>query len=344
MSDVEVFLERIPGETRGVIVRAGRPDVLLIARDDDEPRHCRGARCVGRIDQIDIGMGGAFVNLGVSGATGFLPSRNREMARLGQRVEVEVVSEPRRGKGPVLRLMGEGQGVPRLLAAGPDIEARLAVLAPGEPIQSGAAASQVAIEAEEEALAISVTLPEAGLDLAVQRTRAMVTVDVDHVGAGGRDAARARRDANLQGLRHAARLVRLKGWGGLVAIDLIGAGQDAEPLIKAARQAFGGDPEVVFGPLNRFGVMMLALPWRVTPIEERMIDPDGRRSLQTRALDVVRALGMHLAGDTHSPRLTARCVPEEAERASAWVARLGPRAHLISDPTARAGRCTIEES
>src|SRR5690606_3316282 len=101
-------------------------------------------------------------------------------------------------------------------------------------------------------------------------TRALVAVDIDHAAAPGRDGRRDKGRANLEGLAQAARLIRLKGWGGLVAIDLVGTGHDGAALLAAARAAFGTEPGIVLGPVNRFGVMMLSLPWRTTPIEERL--------------------------------------------------------------------------
>ena len=53
-------------------------------------------------------------------------------------------------------------------------------------------------------------------------------------------------------------MIRLRRWGGLVAVDLIGTGLDGDAVMTAARHAFGGDPDVVFGPVNRFGVLQLA--------------------------------------------------------------------------------------
>jgi len=207
-------------------------------------------------------------------------------------------------------------------------------------VQTGAVAIEAVWEAEEEALARRLVLTGAGLDLAIQRTRAMIAVDIDHV--GGRQGGA--KQANLVGLAEAARLILLNRWGGLVAVDLVGAGQEAEPLLKAARTAFGGDPEIVFGPLNRFGVLMLSLPWRARPLEEVLNGTDGRPTLPTRGIALARRLRHALLSDTRSPRLIARCTPQEAEFAAPLVEKLGPRAHIRPDPAAIPGRGTIEEN
>jgi Ribonuclease G/E len=335
--EIEVFLDQTPGETRGLIARDGRFTHLLIEREGDPAAVRLGARSVGRVAEIDAALRGAFVDL--AGQTGFLPLNKSHDLKQGQKIEVEVSAEPREAKGATLRRIGAAEGEPRLLKSGPTVEQALTALAPRVEVQTGAVAIEAVWEAEEETLGRSVILKNAGLDLAVQRTRAMIAVDIDHVGgkAGGA------KQANLVGLSEAARLIRLNRWGGLVAVDLVGAGQETEPLMKAARAAFGDDPENVFGPLNRFGVLMLSLPWRLTPLDEVLNAGEGRPTLRTRGIAVARRLRHALLADTRAPRLFARCTPQEAEFAAPLVERLGPRAHLRPDPAVIPGRCTIEE-
>ncbi|WP_122464827.1 RNA-binding protein [Brevundimonas lutea] len=341
MSAIEVFLDETPGETRAVIARDGRWDRILIERDDDRPEHRLGARLVGRVADLVPGAGGAFVDLGAGEPFGFLAVGKAAVLAQGQAVEVEVTAEPRGDKGPTLRRLGPAEGDPRILVPGPSIADRLAVLAPDVPPVTGAEAIRAVWEAEEEALAAAQAFPEQGLDLSVERTRALIAVDIDHTAAPGRDARRARREANRHGLDQGARLIRLKAWGGLLAIDLIGVGHDGEEIGRWARAAFDG-PGVAFGPVNRFGVLQLSLPWGSRPIEERLLGADGRRPLTTRAIDLTRRLRHALLTDTASPRLQARCAPEEAEAAAPLVARLGPRAAVTADPTVRPGKAVVE--
>lgn len=339
---LEVFLDDTPGEVRGVIAREGRFEHLLIQREDDVVEHRLGARCVGRIAEVHPGLKGAFVELGPV-AHGFLPFRGQDRLAGGQKVEVEVTAEPREGKGPTLRLIGAGEGPPRLLLPGPTVVETLARLAPGSIPVTGLAAIRAGREAEEEAGCPGDRFPDTGLDLMVQRTRALIAVDLDLGPAPGvAFGAPARTRANRQGLHAAARMIRLRRWGGLVAIDLIGTGQDGEAVMAAAKQAFG-EPEVVFGPVNRFGVLQLALPWRRTPLDEVLNGPDGRRRTGQRAQDIVRSLRFSLLSDTTCARITARAVPEEAALIGAEVAKLGPRAHLVADPTMVPGAFILED-
>jgi hypothetical protein len=342
VSEVEVFLDDTPGEVRGVIARDGRFEHLLIQRDDDVVEHRLGARCVGRIAEVHPGLKGAFVDLGPV-VHGFLPFRGQDRLAAGQKVEVEVSAEPREGKGPTLRLIGAGEGAPRLLRPGPTVAETLARLAPEAEPLTGPAAILAGRDAEEAADWPGELFPDTGLDVMVQRTRALIAVDFDLSAAPGvAFGAPARTRANRQGLHAAARMIRLKRWGGLTAIDLIGTGQDGEAVMTAAKQAFGGDPEVVFGPVNRFGVLQLALPWRRTPLEEVLNGPDRRRRPGQRAQDIVRALRFALLSDTAAPRVTARAAPDDAALAAPLVARLGPRAHLEGDPAIAPGAFLME--
>jgi Ribonuclease G/E len=342
VSALEVFLDETPGEVRGVVVREGRFDQLIIQREGDVSQHRLRARSIGRVAVIDSGLRGAFIDLGAGEPFGFLPMRKSDRTAAGQKVEVEVSAEPREHKGPTLRLIGAGEGEPRLLQAGPTVAEQFARLAPGVDVLTGPPAMRAGIEAEEEALAPGALFVHLGVRLAVERTRALVAVDVDHAAAPGRDGRRDKGRANRDGLMQAARMIRLKGWGGLVAVDLVGTGHDGAAMLEAAKAAFGADPEIAYGPVNRFGVLMLSLPWRTTPLEERMNGPDGRPTAETRAIDAVRRLRLALATDTAAAYLTLRCPPAIAARVEALAARLGPRARVKADP-ARLDGVDIDE-
>ena len=315
-----------------MVVRNGRFERLLIQRECDAAQVRLEARSVGRVDAVDAGLKGAFIDLGAGEPFGFLPLRKSDRLAVGEKVEVEVSAEPREHKGPTLSLIGAGEGEPRLLRPGPDVAEQLARLAPGVEPRAGAAAIRASLEAEEEALTPGALFAHLGIRLAVERTRALVAVDIDHAAAPGRDGRRDKGRANRDGLMQAARLIRLKGWGGLVAVDLVGTGHDGAAMLAAAKVAFGGDPGIGYGPVNRFGVLMLSLPWRSTPVEEQLWGPGGRPTGETQAIEAVRRLRLALVEDTAAPWLTLRCPPAIAARAGTLAARLGPRARVKADP------------
>lgn len=333
MSQLEAWLDDTPGETRGAVARDGRFTHLLIDREVTPPQHRFGARVVGRVIERARGLDAAFVDLGCDGPPGFLPGK---AGAVGERLELEVTAEPRETKGPTLRRIGAGEGAPRLLSPGPTVRKSLAALAPGVAPVEGAEAIRAVVEAEQEAVTDHVAVPDLGLDVAVQRTRALIAVDLDLVA----DAPRAARDrANRRGLQESARLIGLKGWGGLVVVDLIGGAQDGEKVMSAARAAFDG-PRVAFGPLSRFGLLQLSLPWTRMPVEEVL--RRGGPDLST-AIAGVRALRLALLEDRAAPRLTLVLPPPAADLAAPLVSRLGPRAALRADAATAMGAHMVVE-
>ena len=339
--EIEVFLDEAPGEMRGAVLRDGRYTHLLIHRDSDLPQHRLGARSVGRVTEINPGLRGAFVDLG-AGVPAFLPFHRNERLTQGERLEAAVVAEPRAGKGAVLRRLGQGEGAPRLLEAAPSIAAQLRDLAGDGALTTGLAAIDAVTEAEEEALAPSHVFTSHGIDLAIERTRALIAVDIDHKAGTGRDPKQARAAANRQGLHQSARLIGLRNWGGLIVIDLVGDAEDAAAGDKAARAAFAHEPQAVFGPISRFGLLQMSLPWRRTPIEEILFEAGRRPSVQTEVLALARALRRRLLSDTRAPRVVARCAPDEAAILGPLAARMGPRASVRADADVRRGCGRIE--
>ena len=322
-ADLQVYIDDTPGETRGIIESDQGFEYILIERDSDDPARRLGAVSVGRITRVEPGLSGAFVELGRS--EGFLPLPRKSGLHIGQKIEVEVVAEPREAKGPTLRMLGQAEGEVRLIRSGPGVREWLERLAPDVTPITGKAAIEAGWAAIEDAKAPA--MPRAGPDVAVERTRAMITVDIDQPPLPGKGLnAGDRQRANQEGLKIAARLIRLRRWGGLVAVDLLGAGHDGAKITAAARAAFGVDPAIAYGPVNRFGVLQLALPWTFTPLEEL-----NRPGVETAAGELARALNHALLADTSRARVTARCHGDVARSAAPLVARLGPRAHVMAD-------------
>ncbi|MGI8839208.1 MAG: ribonuclease E/G [Caulobacteraceae bacterium] len=328
MSERRLYLDKGVGESRGVVALDGRPKRLLIERDGDLPAQALGARLVARVARVEAAQGLAFVDLG-EGPDGVL-NLAPDMPRLveGASVEIEIRSEARGDKGASARFIAPAEGAPRLLAPGPSLEERLAGYARGAEIRTGAVARSMADGARDEALASEFALPGGG-SIAIEPTRALVAVDVDLGSRGGTEAKRAARAANFAALGVAARLLRLKGLGGLVVIDLIGRGHDGPALIAAAKAAFAPDnPGVAFGPVSRFGALELTLPRRARPALDILTDGAAGPSVLTEALALIRALEREAVADGGG-RFEAVAAPEvtlaAAPLVAALTARLGAR-------------------
>lgn len=337
MSGLETFLEDGPGETWGVVCRDGEPRQIFYAREGDAGANRLGAESVGRVTALLPGGGGAFVDLGAGEPFGFLA---RGGVAVGQAVRVTVSAEPRGGKGPALTLAGRGEGTPRLLKPGPTVAEWLARAAPGVEPETGAAAIEAVREAREAALAPEVTA--GGLNVAIERTRALVAVDLDFAGVAGRDGGKAREAANRQGLALAARHIGLKRWGGLVVIDLVGTALAPDPVLKAAKAAFA-DTGVTFGPLSRFGLLQLSIPWRHTPIEEALFGPAGERRRRSDQIGAVRALRHALYINRSAPWISLVVSDVEVEAMAGLVAGLGPRARLVGEAGRAGGTYELRE-
>lgn len=334
MSERGLYLDRGIGESRGVVTLDGRPERLLVRRDGDDPKLALGARCVARVASLEPALATAFLDLG-GGAQAILPFRPDAKPVRGQALEIEIRSEPRRGKLAIARALGEGEGAPRLLGPARELGAELQTYARDVEIVEGAAARAMADEAETEALEVLHPIPGGGV-LAIEPTRALTAIDIDLGERKGADAKRVTRQANLAALGLAARLLRLKGLGGIVVIDLVGRGHDGNALMAAARAAFGPDnPGVAIGPVGRFGTMELSLPRRVTPLAETLCREDGQPSDRTLAQRLVRRLEAEGAAQPGA-RLEARCAPGVAEAARPLGVRLaeriGARFTIKADP------------
>jgi Ribonuclease G/E len=334
VSERRAYLDVGVGETRGVVTLDGRPERLIIARDGDPPGQALGAQVVGRVRKVERTLALAFVDLG-EGPDGVLNLRP-EMARVaeGQALAVEIRSEARAGKGASLRLIGEAQGSPHLETPAPSVEAELADFA-RQPIVTGGKARAVADAAEAEALETVFPLPGGG-GLAIERTRALVAVDVDVGERAGGDSKRTARAANLAAIAAAARILRLQGEGGLVVIDLAGRGHDGPALLAAARAAFAPDnPGVAFGPISRFGTLELTIPRRRRSIAERLLGPDGRPTAETVALRLIRAIERVALADP-AARVRALAAPDATAAVQPYLGaltdRFGARLELAADP------------
>jgi Ribonuclease G/E len=327
MSARRFFLDESVGETRGVVTLDDRPERLIIRRHDEDVALSLGAQFAARVASLEPALATAFLDLG-EGREAILPFKPDAKPVRGAMLAIEIRAEARQGKLAIARVTGEGEGAPRLLNAAPDVRTQLEAFARGQPIESGHIARQVADEAETDALEVLHSLPGGGV-LAVEPTRALTAIDIDLGERKGQDAKRVTKQANHSALKEAARLLRLKGLGGIVVIDLVGRGHDGNALLTTARMAFGPDnPGVSIGPVGRFGTMELSLPRRGRPLADILCRVDGALSDRTLAQRALRRLETEGAAQPGS-RLTLACASEIAGAArpllNLLAARLGAR-------------------
>jgi len=287
VSQRRAYLDIAPGEARGVVTLDGRPEHLILVRDEDDPRLEPGARIAARVRKVEPAFASAFVDLGegLEGLMDYPPDRRPVE---GQMLEVEVRAAPRPGKLAAVRGVGPAEAPVRLLSPAPTLADRLAALVRGGEVVTGPEARETADAAEAAALSPLHVLPGGGV-LAIEPTRALVAVDVDLGPRKGPDPKSVLRQLNLTALSETARLLRLKGLGGLVVIDLAGRGHDGTALLNAARAAFAADqPGVAFGPVSRFGTLEFTVPRRTRALAEILLGPGGDPTDRTLAQRLVR--------------------------------------------------------
>ena len=307
MSERQAFLDRGIGEDRGVILLDGQPERLLIRRHDEDSSLLVGTRLAARVRKVEPAFASAFLDLG-EGREAMMAFKPESRPVEGQMLDVEIRTAPRPGKLATVRVLGDATGNPRVLDAGPDLESLLCVLGKCDEVKLGPEAGRVADLAEAGALETVHPLPGGG-NLAIEPTRALIAVDVDLGERKGQDAKRISRQANMTALSEAARLLRLKGLGGIVIIDLVGRGHDAHALLAAARLAFAPDnPGVSIGAVGRFGTMELLIPRRDRSVRDILLDAEGRLTDQTLALRLVRMAQAEALRDPGG-RLIAKAEP-----------------------------------
>jgi ribonuclease E len=297
---LETWIDAAIGETREALVRDGKPIALRVTRASDEGRRARwGELYCARVREIDRRRRGAFLDLGLREQHGFLPlgddgrvrmRKERVSLREGQGVVVGVTREAARGKNPVVELTEtghDGEEPQRIARHEVDEELVLAKPAPDPQIRAKLDA------AVEDALARTTPIPGGGM-LTIDAVTALTAIDVD-AGArqGSGDPERFALDLNIAAAQEAARQIRLRNLGGVVAIDFVSlrAKSHLKMLEDAVRAAFAGDPwSVQFGGLSKFGVYELARAQLRTPLHEQLRDADGRLSVETVALTALRAI------------------------------------------------------
>jgi Ribonuclease G/E len=296
---IETWIDAAIGETREALVAQGKPIALRIARVSDNGRRARwGELYCARVREIDRRRRGVFLDLGLKDQQGFLPLGDDGRVRMakervslsdGQGVVVSVTREAARGKSPVLDLQAtghDGQAPHRIGLHECDED-----LAQAKPADAQMRAKLDALI--EDSLVRTAPIPGGGA-LTIEPTSALVALDVDAGGrAGAGDPERFALDLNVAAAHEAARQIRLRNLGGLIAIDFVSmrAKSHQKHLQDEVREAFAGDPwSIQFGGLSRFGVYDLARAQLRTPLHEQMRDADGRLSAETVALMALRAI------------------------------------------------------
>ncbi len=291
------------GETRAVVYEGRKPVELYVRRWSDAERPRLGDIFTGRIDQVDLGMGAAFValNFGKPGFLKFTDAPKAPRFQVGQYVQVKVTREDEPGKGPVLRFLKLAE----TKKIGPVSQLSL------KDRISNRFGSQIAFETAPISEFSPYCIRDIGLtgggDICIEQTRAMVAIDVD------RGSGKSGFDVSLTAASEIARQVRLRGLGGLLAIDFPNLRQkrQREQLITHITEAFKPDINLVkIAPLSRFGVLEMTRQKQYRSVDDILLDGHGEPTAETLALAGLRRLEKE-ARVTPGAKMTL-IVPEQA--------------------------------
>lgn len=282
------------GETRAGLFEGDRAIELHIERWSARgKRALRGEVYRARVRRIDAQLNGAFCDIG-RGADGFLsfgaqgrPAGFHEGASIGVQIAREAFQE----KGPTLALYEVEDGdAPEALITAPPLAERLSGLFDAPIIPAHKAG--IDLDGEFEA-ALEAEVPlQGGGRIIIEPVTALTAIDVDAAGRTGGKGSPAF-DLNRAAAREAARQIRLRGIGGVVAIDFIPMKKkgDQAALDATLKSAFRKDPaKVDIAPSSRFAITELARQRLGRALHEQMWERFGVESVETCALAALRAL------------------------------------------------------
>tara|TARA_R110000772_G_scaffold108382_1_gene211275 strand:- start:173 stop:1222 length:1050 start_codon:yes stop_codon:yes gene_type:complete len=339
MPVAQILKEVAIGETRRVAFdHSGRAIALRIDRwSDAATRPHLGDIVAARLSAIHPKQGGGFVDL-PGGAEAFVRLAEGHGFTEGQTMSVRIVSEARQGKlaraQPANPVPGTESPAARWQAGLPGAAGLTQEdVLPGDP----------AIEAAfDEAISETVTLPGGGT-LRIQRTAALVAVDLDTSGRNdsGRAAARALR-INTDAARELARQVSLRNLGGAIVLDCVSpinreAGLKLRDSFLSALADLSQRHAKALAP-SAFGLMEASVAWGETPIADRLFDSSGEPTDETLCLEGLR----HLQREARAQPM-ARLALSLPARAFDWMSGSGLDLQARLDETFGA-RLTVSSS
>lgn len=279
------------GETRLALVDNGRVVEVKVLRWSDVGRRAQaGEIWDAKVTKLAPAMGGAFMAIGAD-QPGFLKLTRGARITEGANVRVEILREACRGKGPLARLC-EAETPLRAMT--------LTDLQTSDLLDAD---QQEAIDsAIDAALRADAPITGGGM-VRFADTPAMRVIDVDSSERRlGADRAQVFAAFAKDALAAISAQIRLRGLGGLIAIDLAGPNDPAtrKKLDELARLVFAADPAAPkLAPVNGFGVLMLSRAQQARPLLEAFRDPSGRdlpEAIALAGLQMLRARGLRRGG------------------------------------------------
>ncbi|MEM7728028.1 MAG: ribonuclease E/G [Pseudomonadota bacterium] len=275
-------IEDAIGESRAAIYEGRRLVELHLERWSDFNMPRVGETWTGRASAIDASVGGIWMELG-KGPDGLLSFKAQsDMPKLteGERVDATIAKEAVTEKGPLLRYAGppsrDKPGVVQVLGFRERIERRF----------PGIVFEEAPVGIVDAATERQVAIPGGGT-LTIDRTQALIAVDVDKGGA------KTVMDCSVAAAKLVMSQLRLRGLGGLIAIDFPNLRQPKQrsTVIRVMEDLADADPASVrIAPFSRFGVVEMTRGQDGPSLDALMNDRFGRPTLETQAIQALRRL------------------------------------------------------
>jgi len=268
-----------------------------------------GHRVSARIRSLKPDQGGAFVETSEQ-AEAFLRLPAGHGLTEGQLIEVTVLSEARQDKLPRVSMKNADAG-----SLGIEPWDNI----PVEEVKIG---DEQVESAFEDALSPAVVIPNGGR-LRIDRTHALVAVDIDSAGRRGKGSAASKAlQLNLDACNALSRQIGLRKLGGLIILDCVaplnaGSRQKLQNAMKSHLERTGFPTATVLAP-SQLGLMEMSLPWRETPLDERVLDECGEFSDESLCL-----AGLRLLERTATKSPMEKLTLELPERAMTWLESRG---------------------
>ena len=312
MPAARILQEVCAAETREVALdEAGRPIAVRFSRlTEDRPVRI-GEVMTGRLRTISLSQGGGFVELDGRAGEAFLRLQEGHGLTEGQSLEVRVVAEPRESSKLARVALADKTAGFRYLD--PWGTAKVERVEPGD---------ETVAMAFDMVASNTVNLPGGG-NITLERTRALVAVDVDTSGRSdtGRAASRALK-VNLDAAADLARQIRLRNLGGLIVMDCVSplnreAGKQVRDRFNAVFRNISDQRVRVLLP-SELGLLQASVEWAETPVAERLLDPSGQKTARTICFDGFRRLEQ----EAIAKRMDKLCL-DLPENALEWLNRDG---------------------
>lgn len=288
-------IEKAVGETRAAVYEGRRLVELHLDRWSDLNRPRIGEHWCARVAKIDASVGGMWMAMG-DGPDGLLSFKSqRDLPHLteGQLIDVTVMKEAMAEKGPVLRYAGDATRDKPGPVEQLDLLQRLMTRFPGIVFED--APVGIIDTATERTLAV----PSGG-SVTIERTQALIAIDVD------KGSAQTVMDCSVNAARLILSQLRLRGLGGLIAIDFPNLRQPKQraTITRVMEDMAEADPASIrVAPFSRFGVVEMTRGQDGPSLDARLNDRFGQPTLETRAIRALRRLDRE-AGAKPGARLT----------------------------------------